>query len=92
MRDHSVEQRLKSWISIPFMIKIVSFNAGWVALDGVFGEYMGSITQKELYKYIQENPTQKEAKKKIRSFAAKFQKAIQDTQKACAKDNQDSKY
>lgn len=56
MRDHSVKQRLKS---MPFKIKIVSLNADWVALNGVFGEYIGSITQKELYKYIKENPTQR---------------------------------
>ena len=89
IREHSAEQRLKLWISIPFKKQVVYFNAGWVALDGIVAEYMGSImeTQKELYKYIQENPTQKEAKKNIHSLAAKFQEDLQDVQKVCAKED-----
>ena len=86
MDKYSDEKRLKLWTSKPFKIQAVRFYAGWVALDCVCGEYMGSIkeTQKELYKYIQENPTQEEAEKNVRSLAVKFQQDLQDAQKACA--------
>ena len=86
MDKYTDEKRLKLWTSKPFKIQAVRFYAGWVALDCVCGEYMGSIkeTQKELYKYIQENPTQEEAEKNVPSLAAKFQKDLQDAQKACA--------
>ena len=89
MHENSDEQRLKSWISLPFKRQVISFNAGWVALDGILDEYMGSIkeTQKELYKYIQESPTQEEAKKNIHSLAAKFQKDLQNAQRACTKED-----
>ena len=88
MHENSDEQRLKSWTSLPFKRQVISFNAGWVALDGILDEYMGSIkeTQKELYKYIQESPTQEEAKKNIHSLAAKFQKDFQNAQRACTKE------
>ena len=87
MDEHSDERQIKSLILMPFKKKVVHFNAGWVALDGVCDEYMGSIkeTQKELYKYIRENPTQEEAKKTIRSLAANFQKDPQD-KKTCIKE------
>ena len=86
MNDYSDEKRLKLWTSVPFKKQAVRFYAGWVALDCVCGEYMESIkeTQKELYKYIQENPTQEEAEKNVRSLAARFQQDLQDAQKACA--------
>ena len=89
MHEISDEQRLKSWISLPFKRQVISFNAGWVALDGILDEYMGSIkeTQKELYKYIQESPTQEEAKKNIHSLAAKFQRDLQNAQMACTKED-----
>ena len=83
---YSKEERLEVWTSEPFKIQAVRFCASWIALDCVCGEYMGSIkeTRKELYKYIQENPTQEEAEKNVPSLAAKFQKDLQDAQKACA--------
>ena len=86
MDKYSDEKRLKLWTSKPFKIQAVHFYADWVALDCVCGEYMGSIkeTQKELYKYIQENPTQEEAEKNVPSLAVKFQQDLQDAQKACA--------
>ena len=86
MDEYSGEMRLKLWTSEPFKTQAVRFYAGWVALDCVCGEYMGAIkeTQKELYKYIQENPTQEEAEKNVPSLAAKFQQDLQDAQKACA--------
>ena len=53
----SVEHRLKLWISM-LSKKIVSFNAGWVALDCVCGEYIE--TQNEV------------AEKNIPSLTVKF--------------------
>ena len=83
---YSDEKRLKFWTSEPFKKQAVRFYAGWVALDCICGEYMASIgeTQKELHKYIKENPTQEEALKNVFSLAAKFQKDLQDAQKGCA--------
>ena len=73
MHEHN-EQRLETWISTPFKKQVISFNAGWVALDGIYGKYMWGIeeTQKEMYKYIEE------AKKNVSSLTAKFQKDLQD--------------
>ena len=86
MDKYSDERRLKLWNSEAFKIQAVRFYAGWVALDCVCGEYMGSIkeTQKEFYKYIQESPTQEEAKKNVPSLAARLQQDLQDAQRACA--------
>ena len=49
MREHSDEQQLKFWISMPFKKQVVRLIAGWVALDDVCGEYVG-------YEY-KKNPT-----------------------------------
>ena len=85
VNQYDDKKRLKLWTSHSFKIQAVRFYAGWVALDSVCGEYMEAIkeTQKELYKYIQENPTQKEAEKNVRDLAGEFQKDLEDAQRAC---------
>ena len=86
MSKYDETKRLKLWTSKPFKIQAVRFYAGWVALDNVCGEYMEAIkeTQAELYKYIQENPTYEDAKKRVGDPALTFQKEIEDAKKACA--------
>ncbi|CAI8035544.1 hypothetical protein GBAR_LOCUS19930 [Geodia barretti] len=86
MSKYDETKRLKLWTSKPFKIQAVRFYAGWVALDNVCGEYMEAIkeTQAELYKYIQENPTYEDAKKRVGDLALTFQKEIEDAKKACA--------
>jgi hypothetical protein len=89
MSEYDDAKRLKFWTSKPFKIQAVRFYAGWVALDCVCGEYMEAIknTQKQLYKYIQENPTYEEAKQRVGDLALTFQKEIEDAQKACDERN-----
>ena len=86
MSKYDETKRLKLWTSKPFKIQAVRFYAGWVALDNVCGEYMEAIkeTQAELYKYIQENPTYEDAKKRVGDLALTFQMEIEDAKKACA--------
>ena len=78
MNKYDDKKRLTLWTSKPFKIQAVRFYAEWVALDHVCGEYMEAIkeTQAELYKYIQENPTYEDAKRRVGDLALTFQKEI----------------
>lgn len=78
------EKRLKVWTSRGFKIKGIQFYAGWVALNGVCTQYMEQlkITQKDLYDYITENPTQEESKQALPRLAATFLADIKRDQKA----------
>ena len=80
----SEEQRLKVWTSIGFKTQAINYYAQWVALDDVCTIYMGRIqeTQKDLYGYLTENPTLKEARKKVRELAITFGKELEMEQKA----------
>ena len=86
MTKYDDAKRLKLWTSKPFKIQAVRFYAGWVALDNVCGEYMEAIreTQKDLYKYIQENPSYESAKLRVSDLALTFKKEIEEAQNACA--------
>ena len=74
----------KLWTSNGFKTDAVNFYAGWVALDGVCGEYILAIqeTQRDLYKYITENPSYEEAEVNVKKPAIEFQKDLQEVQKA----------
>lgn len=67
LERYTEEKRLKFWTSPGFKTKAVSYYAKWVALQGMCNEYMGhlKITQEELLRYIQENPTREQAKRTI---------------------------
>ena len=82
----SEEQRLKVWTSNGFKTQAINYYAQWVALDDVCTIYMGRIqeTQKDLYGYLTENPTLKEARKKVRELAITFGKELEMEQKAIA--------
>ena len=81
---HKPDDRRKFWTSGPFKEQAVEFYAGWVALDSVCGEYMEVIkdTQKELYRYIKENPSYEDAKMNVHHLALSFKKETEDAQKA----------
>ena len=72
------EKRLKVWTSKPFRCKALEFSSSWVALkivcNVVYMEQIKNI-QRDLYKYITENPTLTE------KFMADFksdQKALEE--------------
>ena len=48
-------------------MQLIFMLPAWVALDSVCGEYMFAIqeTQRDLHKYIMENPSYEEAEKDV---------------------------
>ena len=71
---YSDEKRLKVWTSAAFKAKAVGYYSKWVALDDVCGAYMVKIqdTRKDLYAYLQENPTIEQSRENVRSLAESF--------------------
>lgn len=92
MEKYDDAKRRRLWTSRGFKINAVNFYAGWVALDDVCGEYMLAIqeTQKELYKYITENPSYEEAEGNIKQLAADFQRELGEAQKAIAEQDSET--
>ena len=89
----SETKRLKVWTSNAFKKQAIEYYAQWVALDDVCGIYRLKImeTQKDLYGYLQENPTLKDARRNVRDLATKFKLELEAEQKAIAdKDAQDN--
>ena len=80
---YSEDKRLKVWTSSGFKRKAVEFYAGWVALNGVCNIYMEQIklTQKDLYRYISENPTWKESQDNLPQLAQNFLSNLKEEQK-----------
>ena len=78
------EKRLKVWTSSSFKRKAIQFYSGWVALNSVCAVYMEQIkdTQRDLYKYITENPTYEESKRNLPALAEKFMADLKSDQKA----------
>ena len=82
--DKEEAKRRKLWTSNGFKRKAVIFYSGWVALDGVCGEYMSAIqdTQRSLYQYIIENPKYEEAEQNIKVLAEEFKRDLDMAQQA----------
>ena len=80
------QERIELWKDPTFQEEAIGYYAEWVALDDVCGIYMEKIkeTQKELYKYLTENPTLAEARHNVRSLASKFLKELAEEEKAIA--------
>ena len=57
-----------------FNHQAIQFYAGWVALHDVCSTYMEQIklTQKDLYRYITENPTWEQSRKNLKDLADNF--------------------
>ena len=77
------EDRMKVWTNVGFKKQAIIYYSKWVALDGVCGIYMERIkeTQKTLYQYLEENPTNEQARKNVRQLAIAFRKDLEDAQK-----------
>ena len=84
LQRYSEEQQLKIWTSFSFKCKAIRFYSGWVALNNVCGVYMEQIkeTQRDLYKYITENPTYEESKRALPELAERFMADLKSDQKA----------
>lgn len=84
IKEKEKEDKEKFWQSKGFVTLAVTYHAQWIALRNVCTEYMPNIreTREELYMYIRENPTCKEARDKAVVLAAKLkgnlEKAIQE--------------
>ena len=78
------KRRLRVWTSRGFKQKAIQFYSGWVALNSVCAVYMEQIkdTQRDLYKYITENPTYEESKRNLPALAEKFMAELTRDQKA----------
>ena len=73
-KEKSKEERLKQWTSKGFKLQAIRFCAGWVALHDVCSTYMEQIklTQKDLYRYVTENPTWEQSRKNLKDLADNF--------------------
>lgn len=80
------EERKMMWTSGPFKKQAVRFYAGWVALNCLCSEYVEHIklTQKDLYKYIVENPTYEESRRNVGELAKIFLANLKKDQEAIA--------
>lgn len=83
------QKRMKVWTSRAFKGKALRYYSRWVALDDVCGVYMDQIreTRKDLYNYLEENPTIEEARKNVRQLAATFEKDLKEAQEKLEKEN-----
>lgn len=83
------EKRLKVWTSNGFKGKALRYYSKWVALDDVCGVYMLQIkeTREDLYKYLEDNPTNEQARKKVRELAATFGKDLKEAQEKLNEEN-----
>ena len=77
-------KRLKVWTSYSFKYRAVQFYSSWVALNSVCAVYKKQIegTQKDLYKYIAENPTHEESMAMLPDLAEKFMADLNHDQQA----------
>ena len=84
MQRYNNDERHELWTSTGFKRNAVRFYASWVALDSVCGEYMLAIqeTQKDLKKYITENPSYEQAEINVKQLATELWKELQEVQKA----------
>ena len=82
-------KRLKTWTSLAFKKKAVHYYSKWVALDDVCGVYMLQIkeTRQDLYKYLEDNPTNEQARKNVRELAATFGNDLKEAQQKLEKEN-----
>ena len=74
MDNYSKQQRHTVWTSLGFKKNAVKFYAGWVAVKSVCEDVAEQIrlTQKELYKYLEENPTYEECRRNVKVLAETF--------------------
>ena len=74
--------RLEFWKDPYFLQEAVEYYGQWVALDDVCGTYMDEIkvTQKDLYSYLTENPTNEQARENVRDLASQFGIELKDEQ------------
>ena len=77
------EERKTMWT---FKKQAVRFYAGWVALNSLCSEYVEHIklTQKDLHRYIVENPTYEESRKNVGELAKIFFADLEKDRKAIA--------
>ena len=84
LSKYTKDERLSVWRSNSFKQKAIQFYSGWVALNSVCAVYMEQIKdiQRDLYKYITENPTYEESKRNLPDLAKKFMADLKNDQKA----------
>ena len=77
------EMLLEFWKSPTFVEEAVTYYGQWVALDVVCDIYMDKIkeTQKDLYSYLTDNPTNEQARENVRVLASRFLNDLADEQK-----------
>ena len=80
------EKRSIVWKSPAFKRSALLFYAKWVALHSVSVIYLEQIkiTQKDLYSYLQENPTYEESRTNIKELAKSFLDALKKEQRNLA--------
>ena len=81
--NYSEKKRLEFWTMKIFKVKAIKFYARWVALTGVCSMYKEKIkeVQKDLHKYLKENPTCEESRQNVKALAEAFISDLKKDQK-----------
>lgn len=89
LERYTVEKRGRFWTSYGFKSSAVTYYAQWVALNSMCNEYMGylKITQEELYRYIQENPTREKAAGTIQELIKNYRDDLKKEQENIMKND-----
>lgn len=76
--EFSEEERRDYWTSNEFKQRMFFFISKWVALHSVSSDYLEHIklTQQDLYRYIQENPTHEESRRNLQDLGDNFEKDL----------------
>jgi len=82
--------RLDVWTSDAFKTKALQYYSKWVALDDVCRVYMLQIknTKRDLYKYLEENPTIEQARSNVRRLAATFADDLKKAKEKLAQEDE----
>lgn len=87
--EFSEEERREYWTSNEFKQRMFFFISKWVALHSVSSDYLEHIklTQQDLYRYIQENPTHEESRQNLHDLAHHFEEDLMSAQEEMEKQN-----
>ena len=82
VEKYSKDERKKYWTSRSFKQRMFLYITKWVALYSVSSDYLKQIklTQRELYDYIEENPTYEDSKRDLKKLVADFEKDLKSAE------------
>ena len=79
LADFTDEERRDYWRSIQFKQRMYRYMSKWVALHSVCTDHLEQIrvTQRDLHRYMLENPTYQESKRNLQELVNNFEKDLE---------------